>query len=249
MITTWSASWSASSRYCVVRMTFVPAATRDADRIPQLEAGARVEAGGRLVEQQDARRAHEAGAEVEPAPHAARVVLDRTVGVVGQEDLGEHRIGGRPGAPLDRGRTAGRSSPGSPGRSSAGSTAALWPASPMTRRTCSGLLDRVDAGDVQRTGVGLQQRRHRPDERGLAGAVGAEHRGDLAGGGDQVEPVEGVDVAVVLGDADRLDRRVDGGWSTRTVGFDGRRGRPSNREPGVGDDVDTDTPWQIKLVM
>ena len=233
----------------MVRMTFVPAATRDADRIPQLEAGARVEAGGRLVEQQHAWRAHEAGAEVEPAPHATRVVLDRTVGVVGQEDLGEHRIGGgawprsivaeQPGdhhevlptreRRFDRGALAGE---------------------PDDATDLLRVLDRVDAGDVQRPGVGLQQCRHRPDQRGLAGTVRAEHGGDLPGGGDQVETVEGVDVAVVLGDADRLDGGMRCRMGRRRTSSGSRTtGRPSNREPGSGGDVDTDTPSQIKLVM
>ena len=216
-------------------MTLVPAATRDADRIPQLEAGARIEAGGRLVEQQDARRAHEAGAEVEPAPHATRVVLDRAVGVVGQEDLGEHGIGGGAG-------------PGSIVAEQPGDHHEVLAAGErrFDRRALAGeaddatdligMLDRIDAGDVQRSGVGLQQGRHCPDQRGLAGTIRAEHGGDLSGGGDEVETVEGVDVAVVLGDADRLDRR-DGrrdGRRSDELGFDGRRGdgRIANREWG-----------------
>ena len=54
-MTTWSASWSASSRYCVVSRTSVPGGDQGPDRVPQLEAAARVEPGRRLVEQQQRR--------------------------------------------------------------------------------------------------------------------------------------------------------------------------------------------------
>ena len=90
---------------------------------------------------------------------------------------------------------------------SAGSTAACWPARPITRRTSCGSGDGVDAGDVQRAAVGAQQRGHGADERRLAGAVRAEHGGDRAGRGDEVEAVEGGDVAELLAQADGLDRR------------------------------------------
>ena len=55
-----SASWSASSRYCVVRMTVVPSRTRSRSIVPEVVAAARVEAGGRLVEEQH-RRARRPG--------------------------------------------------------------------------------------------------------------------------------------------------------------------------------------------
>ena len=45
----------------------------------RLEPAARVEAGGRLVEEQHRRLGDERGGEVEPAAHAARVGLDRAV--------------------------------------------------------------------------------------------------------------------------------------------------------------------------
>ena len=48
-----------------------------ADDVPHARCGARVEAGGRLVEEQHRGPADEAGGEVEPAPHAAGVGLDR----------------------------------------------------------------------------------------------------------------------------------------------------------------------------
>jgi len=44
-----------------------------ADRTPQLHAAARVQAGGRLVEQQELGAADQAGAEVQPPAHSSRV--------------------------------------------------------------------------------------------------------------------------------------------------------------------------------
>ena len=48
------------------------------------------------------------------------------------------------------------------------------------------------------------------DEGGLAGAVGPEDGEDLAPLGVEVEPVEGVDLAEVLGEADGLDDWIHG---------------------------------------
>ena len=86
------ASWSASSRYWVVSSTSVPPSHEGADGLPQLDAAAGVEAGGGLVEQQQARGADQAGAEVEAAAHAARVGAHQSVGGVGQPELLEHGL-------------------------------------------------------------------------------------------------------------------------------------------------------------
>ena len=57
MIPTRSASTSASSRYCVVRKTVTPSSRASrADLLPERGAALRVEAGRRLVEEQDRRR-------------------------------------------------------------------------------------------------------------------------------------------------------------------------------------------------
>ena len=66
---------------------------------------------------------------------------------------------------------------------SAGSTAACWPARPMTPPDVVGPGGGVDAGHVQRTAVGSHQCGDRANEGGLAGAVRAEHGGDRAGRG------------------------------------------------------------------
>ena len=80
MIPTRSASWSASSRYCVVRKTVVPSSfsRRTSSQIAMPADG--VEAGGRLVEEQDPRVVDERRREVEPPAHAAGVGADAAVG-------------------------------------------------------------------------------------------------------------------------------------------------------------------------
>ena len=54
-----------------------PARDEALDDLPHLGAAARVQTGGRLVEEQDRRVGHERAGEVEPAAHAARVGLAR----------------------------------------------------------------------------------------------------------------------------------------------------------------------------
>ena len=99
MIPTRSASTSASSRYCVVRKTVTPVVAREpGDLLPQVGAAGRVEAGRRLVEEQQPRPVHERQREVEPPLHAARVAADLAVGGVGQADALEQLVAAR--APL-----------------------------------------------------------------------------------------------------------------------------------------------------
>ena len=57
-----------------------------------------------------------------------------------------------------------------------------------------GLADHVEAGHAGRAGVRGEQRGEDPDGRRLAGPVGAEHAEDGAGGGLEVDAVEGAHV-------------------------------------------------------
>ena len=160
--------------------TSVPAVDERADRVPELDPAARVEPGRRLVEQQQPRRADEAGAEVEPAAHAARVGAHEPVGGLGEAELLEHarrrsRVPSAGSWPKRRATISRFSRP-----VIAGSTAANWPARPISRRTALGLAAHVVAGDAQRAGVGPQQRGDGAHEGRLAGAVRAEHGDDLA---------------------------------------------------------------------
>ena len=116
-MTTWSASWSASSRYCVVSSTSVPSRTsaRMASHSSIRLRGSRP--GGRLVEEQQPRRADEAGARGRGAgacrpSSGARGGRRRRSGRAGRAR--RRRRAGRPPA---GGRTGGRPSPGSPARS------------------------------------------------------------------------------------------------------------------------------------
>ena len=88
-----SASWSASSRYCVVSSTVEPVATRRrmVSHICARVRGSRP--GGRLVEEDERRLRDEARREVEAAAHAAGELLERTLGGIGQPELLE-QLGG-----------------------------------------------------------------------------------------------------------------------------------------------------------
>ena len=90
-----SASWSASSRYCVVSSTVVPVAHERPDDVPDLVAAARVQPGGRLVEEQQVGRDDDAGGDVQPPPHAAGVRLDQPAGRLGQVERAEQLVGPR----------------------------------------------------------------------------------------------------------------------------------------------------------
>ena len=66
------------------------------DLLPERAAALRVQAGGRLVQEQDPGRVHERQRQVEPALHSARVAADATVGRLGQPDALEQRLGAPP---------------------------------------------------------------------------------------------------------------------------------------------------------
>ena len=78
-----------------------------ADGVPQLDAAARVEAGRRLVEQQQPRPPDEAGSEVEAATHPAGVRADQTVTGIAEvqtlEQVGGRRAGGSAVEPEESG--------------------------------------------------------------------------------------------------------------------------------------------------
>ena len=85
MTTISSASWSASSRYWVVSSSVVPRGHQLADHVPQVGAAARVQPGGRLVEEQHrgsatrapARSRRGASRRSSPSPAVAGVVRGR----------------------------------------------------------------------------------------------------------------------------------------------------------------------------
>ena len=84
-----SASSSASSRYCVVSSSVAPSPTSSRIIAPHAHPAGGVETGRRLVEEEHGRPRDEAGREVEPAAHAARVLLEHAVARVGRARTGE----------------------------------------------------------------------------------------------------------------------------------------------------------------
>ena len=88
-----------------------------ADRVPHLAAGARVQAGGRLVEEDQRRARDQACREVEPPAHAARELRDRPVGGLLEAELLEQRASRSRARPPGAGPAGGRTATGSPSRS------------------------------------------------------------------------------------------------------------------------------------
>ena len=156
MIAMWSARRSASSRYCVVSSDVGALGRERLDRPPQLVAAARVEAGGRLVEQQQARARRRGSRRGRAAGACRRSRCARA---------GRRRRRARAGRARRRRRAGSARRPWPKSRATmrrfsrpliAGSTAAYWPARPMTRRTAVGMAGDVDAGDAQRARVGAR---------------------------------------------------------------------------------------------
>ena len=178
-----------------------------ADDLPHRAPAARVQAGGRLVEEDDARVADQAHREVEATAHTAGVgggglrrridqaesleqiarappALEATEVVeVGHEDqvllAGEQVV--------DRRELAGDADRGADDVGSSG---------------------RIVARDPNLAGVGADQGREDVDDGGLAGAVGAEQREDRSLGDVEVDAVEHEVLAVGLAQAGRRDRRL-----------------------------------------
>ena len=183
-----------------------------AQQVPEVAAAARVETGGRLVEEQHLGRRDEAGGEVEPAAHAAGERLHELVGVVGEVEQLEQLVGAaggpprfgqvvqptdhlevEPGAhqPVDRGLLRGDAD------------------APAHR---GGVGDDVEAGDAWRApSVGVRERGEDADRGGLAGAVVAEQAEHGARRHVEVEVAQGPEVAEALAEAlgvhPGLDRR------------------------------------------
>ena len=79
----------------MVSSTVVPSATSSSITPHRSLRLLRVEAGGRLVEEQHRRAVDERGGEVEPPAHAARVGADGPVGGVGELEALEQLVGAR----------------------------------------------------------------------------------------------------------------------------------------------------------
>src|SRR5579884_2082231 len=163
----------------------------------------RVEAGRRLVQQEQPRRAQERGGDAEALPHPVRVAADAIVGAVGEVDELEHLVDARAGAVAVE----------------VGEQAQVAPArqvgvEPRPLDEPGDAVERPRALDERVASVQLDAARRRPDQaehhpqrRRLAGAVRAEEAVDVAGVDGQVDLVHGDEVAVALEQGSRRDRR------------------------------------------
>ena len=147
-----------------------------ADDLPHRAPAARVQAGGRLVEEDDPRVGDQAHREVEPAPHAARVGGGglAAASTRSKRSSSWRRAGGLRARPRWW-RSAIRIRFSSPvSRLSDGRN---WPVTPIAARTASG--SRARSWPATRTAPASAPIRVEDlDDGGLAGAVGAEQRED-----------------------------------------------------------------------
>ena len=154
---------------------------------PRAPPALRVEAGGRLVEEEDPRPVDEGQREVEAPLHPAGVRAHLAVGGLREADAVEELV--RPARTLAARRVVQaicRRRCSRPVRS--GSSAASWSAAPMTRRTFGprgARRSRRRGGSAGRR----EQRGQHVHRRRLAGAVRAEEAVDLAVGDDEVDAV------------------------------------------------------------
>ena len=148
------------------------------DVAPDRLAADRVEAGRRLVEEDDLRAVHERGGEVEAALHAAGVRLHAAVGGVLEVDDLEQAADAL--LRLARGHAV------EPRLQRQQLAAGLEVVEPrLLQRDADaaadggGLTGDIEAGDLRAARGGAEQRRQHADGGRLAGAVGAEEAEDL----------------------------------------------------------------------
>ena len=183
------------------------------DQLPRLAARGRVEAGGRLVQEQQLRVAAEAEREVEPPPLAAGERLDARAGDRAEADEVEHlvrRKRARVGGAVELDRLAG---------------AELGVDGALLQDDADALAERalaatgIEAEHPHLAGVGAAMALEDLDQRGLAGAVGAEHGEHLAAAHGEVEAVERLHPAVIgLAHAADLDGGLRGARGSRGRG-------------------------------
>jgi hypothetical protein len=161
-------------------------------------APARVQPGGRLVEEQHLRVAEQARAQVEPAPHAARVGLHRAPGGVGEIEPLEHPA--RPGA--GRGPAEAEQAADHDEVLGAGELVVHGGVLAGERQRLAhgdGVIDHVVTADPGPPGVRFQQRGQDAHDRGLARPVRAEQRQHPAALGGEVDARQGLRAAEPFG--------------------------------------------------
>ncbi len=187
-----------------------PVGDQAADDVPQAAAAARVQSGGGLVEEEQARVADQAHRQVEAAAHAPGVGGGRFAGGVGQgEPL--QQVGGAPapGAAAQPVQVGHQAQVLLAGEQAVDRGVLAGDADLRAHRV--GLADRVVAEDAHPAAVGADERGEDLDHSGLSGAVGAQQGEDGPGGDVQVDAVEHGLVAVGLAEPGGRDGRTGGG--------------------------------------
>ena len=191
------------------------------DVVPEVLSADGVEAGGGLVQEDDRGLVDERRGEVEAALHAAGIAADPPVGVFGEADdveqVGDALLDLLPGDVEEAGLQAEQLSSGLEHVE-----ADLLEGDADLVSDAAGVLDDVEAVDGGGAAGGPEQRGEDADGGGLAGAVLAEEAEHLAVGHVEIDAVDGVDVAEVLGQATGLDRRTRGGGFAVSRRFVGR---------------------------
>ena len=155
-----------------------------ADHPPDLLARRRVEPSGRLVEEEHVRGDDQRGGDVEPPPHAARIVLHLPGRRIAQAEGGEQLVGAGSRRPPAKAPEPGEQDEVLAARQILVERSELPGHGDGAADVVGSLLD-VVAHDGGRSGVGPGERGKHSHQRGLARAVRAENRKDHAGAGRQ----------------------------------------------------------------
>jgi hypothetical protein len=180
--------------------------------LPDLVAIAGILAGGRLVQEQHARREDEARREVEPSPHPAGVVLGLPARVIGEPEALEQLVRPPPRPP----RAEVEQPPERLQVLAAGQgvvDSILLARQPDPEADRAGIAHHVQSRHPRAPGIRPQQSREDPHRGRLARAVGAEQPAHRALRHGEVKAVQGDRGAVALDQALRFDRQT--GYTVR----------------------------------
>ncbi len=186
-----------------------------ADRLPDRGASAWVESGGRLVEEQDGRREHEARGDVEAAAHPAGEARDRAVRGIRERERREQVVGASPGPRLRHAAEAGEQHQVLPRRERLVDRVELADEADALahgRRVAT----HVDPVDARRALVEVGQRGEALHGRRLARAVRSEQAVHGAAFDGEVESVERHRRPVALAESVGEEGRGWGGGRSRS---------------------------------
>src|SRR3954468_9488232 len=185
----------------------LPGAVEVREDPPEIDPGLRVDAGGRLVEEQHLRRVHQRAGQHQPLRETTREAEDHRVGPLGERELLEQVVGARSSAGAGNAEEAAVVVEVLPDRERPVERVRLRDHADLALHV-GGVPPHVEAGD-ERTSSGRDHRGGQHPDRGrLARAVGAEEPEELAAPHLEVEPVGGYEGAVPVVELVGPDRRV-----------------------------------------